>query len=604
MMIKTKKERYDMPIEEMNAIVSKWKMHIPFRCRFPSESQVSLKDKTTLGPGPDDHIGMIIDVSYNKHIEFRVLCPKLLEVSPNYDRHNPSDENVRIIPPSQRQLHVLSGFQFMMCCYYNWDINMNLKMNVPYIRDFCIGVQLEMQPGQWKSMKEIFPQSIRDGEGLKEWLQSNQLPKPDKSFSLETYNRYQLTHVPKLYGRNQGGIHQSKRTSVNQFRPKTTRTNQPVDRNSKKIGLGGVRGVRPLAQFCESKIIESNDDDIFVGDKKSKRKSAAAAGDGGLVVHPIHPFGSSASSASSSLGDSSSQVPLVVKPLIISGLEQDPGGGGKKTRDGKGTRGGKGASPRTRTRARGGKGTTDSSSPKEFQMINFESDVSQLFGPTEPAYTEEPSTAQRAKGSKKQKKNQSQLNAPVLILAPGDPSVMLQSPIGSLAYPFHQPIVMTNTPTFVDQQSTNQPLFYLSAEPHSTGGIGAPGATTLPDEDSHLFDSLDDFNNHENFDNQQFLPDFFTTLPSAILSSLFSEPPAQPSSLFSGPPGQTSSLFSGPPGQPSSLFYGPPGQTSSLTSDTSPVNSGNAPRQRSMPLIGSMPLAATFENFQLLPHQD
>lgn len=503
-----------MPAEDLDRIVTKWRRHIPFRCRFPSAPQQSKLDGFSMGPGPDDHIGTIIDVTYDKHVEFRVLCPKLLEISPEYNKKS-SDTNVRVIPPNERQLHVLSGFQFMMCCYYHWDINQNLKMGVPYIRDFCIGVHVEMEPGKWEQMKNIFPQEVRDGKGLEEWLVSDRLPKPDRNFNMGQYQRFTLTHVTKLYGRNPGLVANHKKPNKNPFRHKPSVSKEPVNR--KKIGFGGIYNVRPLTQLSQLDdsrapgVAEATDGDSFVEDDKIKKRKKSSANQV-LLLNP----------------SSSVEIPLIVNPIVIpdqspmsytQSPEATPPAKGLKRA--KGTSGGRGKqksvgetkskkSSSSRARAK----EKSSFSLVNYDMIDMDSGRNQLFA----AETNDHRGAIPfpAGDTKKRAGRPRKVDAPKLILASTDPLSFSNTslPMSPLRYP----IQLSIDPAPL---SPVRPPIQLSADPDPSNILhffNVYSTTRDKEEEPHLFDSLDD---NLNFGTPDDLsePSLFDQLPSPPLVS-------------------------------------------------------------------------------------
>lgn len=145
------------------------------RCRFKSKPQ------SKESPGYEEHTGILFGAKvkeqtkggYKVNVEFGILFKDPIDEStmhsnPSAAKKHPSAVDLTrpaLLPMQQREWKVFTGASFTMTCYYNWDAEGRYACDKPYVKDFYIGTEVQMVPGDdnsWKAMDAIFPRGVRN----------------------------------------------------------------------------------------------------------------------------------------------------------------------------------------------------------------------------------------------------------------------------------------------------------------------------------------------------------------------------------------------------------------------------------------------------------
>jgi len=217
-----------MADNKTNTNITLWKQHLPCRVRFATKPQHAE------APGPKQHTGILFDVKLktgkgkkNKSTyEFYVLYNDPLNIK--------QDGTIDIIQDvTKRPLKVFTGFQFIMTCYYNWDVQGRLAPTTRYLRDFRSQyTEVETKPNTWTTMRDILRTPDPDVP-----LNINTLPTPNPRLIdiTKQFNASMCIERSHLYGRGggSGAEEGNKKTKPIKVKAKRTRTQPPKKRGRK-----------------------------------------------------------------------------------------------------------------------------------------------------------------------------------------------------------------------------------------------------------------------------------------------------------------------------------------------------------------------------------
>ncbi len=244
--------------------ITLWKQHLPCRVRFATKPQHAE------APGPKQHTGILFDVKLktvkgNKNkstYEFYVLYNDPLDTT--------------------NALKVFTGFQFIMTCYYNWDVEGRLAPTTRYLRDFRSQyTEVETQPNKWTTMRDILRTPDPDVP-----LNTSLLPQRNDTLVAMTqgFDTTMCIERPHLYGR--GGRSGGGVSGGISGRTKPTKVKAVKTTKEKKKTTTKKRGRKPKKQNKyededEEDDIDNSDDDSDDEDyeEKSPKRSNKHDGD-------------------------------------------------------------------------------------------------------------------------------------------------------------------------------------------------------------------------------------------------------------------------------------------------------------------------------------